>query len=59
MMPYMPSDRDGATLREILYNIELAEKFGQGRSIQSMREDPMPLYAIIRCLEIISRLHTD
>jgi uncharacterized protein with HEPN domain len=50
----MLSERDSATLREILHHIELAERFGRGRSTQDTRDDPMPLYAIVRCLEIIS-----
>ena len=50
----MPSEKDGAILREMLHHIELAEKFGRGRSVQNIREDAMPLYAIVRCLEIIS-----
>jgi len=53
-MPYMPSERDSAILREMLHHIELAKKFGHGRSVQDIREDAMPLYAIVRCLEIIS-----
>ena len=50
----MPSDTDNATLREILDHIDLAEKFVQGRSFENLRDNPMPLYAVIRCLEIIS-----
>jgi len=50
----MPSERDGATLREMLRHIELAEKFAQGRNYKSLHGDPMPLFAIVRCLEIIS-----
>jgi uncharacterized protein with HEPN domain len=50
----MPSERDGATLRETLRHIELAEKFALGRSYENLRDDPMPLFAVIRCLEVIS-----
>jgi uncharacterized protein with HEPN domain len=50
----MPSERDSATLREILRHIELAEKFALGRTYENLRDDPMPLFAIIRCLEVIS-----
>jgi uncharacterized protein with HEPN domain len=53
-MPYMPSERDSATLREMLHHIELAEEFGRERSVRDIRDDLMPLYAIVRCLEIIS-----
>jgi uncharacterized protein with HEPN domain len=50
----MPSEKDSATLREMLHHIELAETFGHGRSVQAIRDEVMPLYAIVRCLEIIS-----
>ncbi len=38
----------------MLHHVDLAEKFALGRSFESLRDDPMPLYAITRCLEIIS-----
>jgi uncharacterized protein with HEPN domain len=50
----MLSDKDVATLREMLHHIELAERFVQGPSFESLRDDLMPLYAVTRCLEIIS-----
>jgi uncharacterized protein with HEPN domain len=50
----MPSERDSATLREMLRHIELSERFAQGCSYESLGNDPMPLYAIVRCLEILS-----
>ena len=50
----MRSEQDGATLHEMLYHIDLAERFGYGRSFESLRDDLMPLYAVTRCLEIIS-----
>ena len=53
-MPYMPSNADSATLREILHHIDLAEKFGHGRNFENFRDNLMPLYAVTRCLEIIS-----
>src|SRR5271168_4261664 len=53
-MSCMRSDGDSATLQEMLHHIDLAEKFGYGRSFESLRDDLMPLYAITRCLEIIS-----
>jgi uncharacterized protein with HEPN domain len=52
-MPSMPSEVDGALLREILHNIDLAEKFGRGRSFENAN-DLIALYAVTRCLEIIS-----
>jgi uncharacterized protein with HEPN domain len=53
-MPSMLSDKDGAALRDMLHHIELAERFVQGRSFEGLRDDLMPLYAVTRCLEIIS-----
>jgi uncharacterized protein with HEPN domain len=53
-MSCMRSEKDSATLHEILHHIDLAEKFGNGRSFESLRDDLMPLYAVTRCLEIIS-----
>jgi len=50
----MPSERDSVTLREMLRHIELAEKFAQGRSYEDLHKELMPLFAIVRCLEIIS-----
>jgi uncharacterized protein with HEPN domain len=50
----MLSEKDGATPREMLSHIELAERFAQARSFESLRDDLMPLYAVTGCLEIIS-----
>ena len=50
----MLSEKDNATLRDMLHHIELAERFVQGRSFESLRDEVMPLYAVTRCLEIIS-----
>jgi hypothetical protein len=50
----MLSERDIATLRDMLHHIDLAEKFGHGRDFEGLRDDLMPLYAVTRCLEIIS-----
>ena len=50
----MPSEQDSATLREMLRHIELAEKFAQDRSYEDLHNELMPLFAIVRCLEIIS-----
>jgi uncharacterized protein with HEPN domain len=50
----MLSERARGALRDMLYHIELAERFTRGRSFESFLEDLMPLYAVIRCLEIIS-----
>jgi uncharacterized protein with HEPN domain len=50
----MLSERERGALRDMLHHIDLAERFAQGRSFESFLQDPMPLYAVIRCLEIIS-----
>lgn len=50
----MPSDTDAGTLRDILRHIGFAESFAQRRRSEGGDDDLMPLYAIIRCLEIIS-----
>jgi uncharacterized protein with HEPN domain len=38
----------------MLIHIELAERFTRGQSFENFLEDLMPLYAVIRCLEVIS-----
>jgi uncharacterized protein with HEPN domain len=50
----MLSDKDSATLRDILFHIDTAQRFAEGQTYESLREDLMRLYAVIRCLEIIS-----
>ena len=50
----MLSDKDSATLHDMLHHIDLAEQFVQGRGFESLRDELMPLYAVTRCLEIIS-----
>jgi uncharacterized protein with HEPN domain len=50
----MLSDKDDATLRDMLHHIEPAERFVQDRSFDGLRDDLMPLYAVTRCFEIIS-----
>ena len=51
----MLSEAERGTLRDMLHHIEMAERFAQGRTFESLRDDDMmPLYAITRCLEIIS-----
>jgi uncharacterized protein with HEPN domain len=48
----MLSERESGTLRDILFQINAAERFAHG--LESLRDDLMRLYAIIRSLEIIS-----
>jgi uncharacterized protein with HEPN domain len=50
----MPSEKDSAGLQDMLHHIDLAERFAHGRTFASLRDDLMPLYAVTRCLEIIS-----
>jgi uncharacterized protein with HEPN domain len=50
----MPSERETAALREILRNIDLAEQFTRGHSVESLQRDEKTLYAVVRSLEIIS-----
>ena len=51
----MHSDIERAALQDMLHHIDLAEGFARGRTFASLRgNDLMALYAITRCLEIIS-----
>jgi len=50
----MLSEAERGALRDMLHHIDLAERFAQGRSFEDLRDDLMPLYAVTRCLEIIS-----
>jgi uncharacterized protein with HEPN domain len=50
----MPSDAVEVALRDILRHIELAESFAHGYDWSRFRTDIKTVYAVIRCLEIIS-----
>jgi|SRR5262245_2001471 uncharacterized protein with HEPN domain len=50
----MLSDAEYAALCDMLHHIDLTQRFVQGRTFESLRDDLMPLYAVTRCLEIIS-----
>jgi uncharacterized protein with HEPN domain len=50
----MRSDVESAALRDIQHNIDLAQHFCQGQTYESFRDDVMRVYAVTRCLEIIS-----
>jgi uncharacterized protein with HEPN domain len=50
----MPSEVDLAALRDIEHHIDLAEQFVKGLNLAAFREDIRSLYAVVRCLEIIS-----
>jgi uncharacterized protein with HEPN domain len=50
----MPSERAGGPLRDILHHIDLAERFVEGFDRDSFKADLRTVYAVTRCLEIIS-----
>ena len=50
----MPSEADRTALQDILHHIELAHSFTTAVSFDVFRDDTMRLYAVTRCLEIIS-----
>ena len=49
----MPSDV-AAVLRDMSHHIDLASQFVAGMEYEDFREDARTLYAVTRCLEIIS-----
>ena len=50
----MPSSRILSVLRDIRDNIELARAFAAGLSLTAFKADRKTVYAVVRCLEIIS-----
>ena len=50
----MPSKHTEGVLRDILHHIDLASQFAQGHDRDTFRADVRTLYAVTRCLEIIS-----
>jgi uncharacterized protein with HEPN domain len=50
----MPSERAAGPLRDILHHIDLAGRFVEGFDRDSFRADLRTVYAVTRCLEIIS-----
>ena len=50
----MPSDRTDGTLRDILHHIDLAAQFSGGFDREAFAADLRAVYAVTRCLEIIS-----
>lgn len=50
----MPSDRIDGTLRDILHHIDLATEFAGGLDREAFVADLRSVYAVTRCLEIIS-----
>ncbi len=50
----MPSERAAGPLRDILHHIDLASQFADGFDRESFKADLRSVYAVTRCLEIIS-----
>jgi uncharacterized protein with HEPN domain len=50
----MHSERTNGTLRDILHHIDLATQFVEGFDRESFKLDVRAVYAVTRCLEIIS-----
>ena len=50
----MPSDRAIAALRDIAHHIDLAVRFAEGFEYEAFQADQRTVYAMTRCLEIIS-----
>jgi uncharacterized protein with HEPN domain len=50
----MPSEKESGAIRDMLFNINPAERFAHGQTFEGLRDDLMRLYAIIRSLKIIS-----
>src|ERR1700680_409012 len=54
LMRSMPSKPVDTALRDILHHIDLAAKFSAGFARASFKHDIKTVYAVTRCLEIIS-----
>jgi uncharacterized protein with HEPN domain len=50
----MPSKSADTALRDILHHIDLAAQFAAGLDYERFRDDVRTVYAVTRCLEIIS-----
>src|ERR1700710_2287344 len=50
----MPSRTEERSLRDILYHIDLATEFVAGFDRDTFKDDLRTVYAVTRCLEIIS-----
>ncbi len=53
-MRSMPSKSPLTALRDILHHIELAERFVTGFDNKAFLADVRTIYAVTRCLEVIS-----
>ena len=50
----MPSDAASTPLRDIAYHIDIAAQFAAGFNAETFQADLRTVYAVTRCLEIIS-----
>jgi len=50
----MPSELEQASLHDILHHIDLVQQFTAGQDFKTFNTDTMRIYAVIRCLEVIS-----
>ncbi len=50
----MPSKSAETALRDMLYHIDLAERFVTGLDYAAFHDDERTVYAVTRCLEIVS-----
>jgi len=50
----MPSERADGVLRDILHHIDLASQFVKDFDLDRFKADVRTIYAVTRCLEIIS-----
>ncbi|HXW25782.1 MAG TPA: HepT-like ribonuclease domain-containing protein [Xanthobacteraceae bacterium] len=50
----MPSEAEQAVLRDILHHLDLVQQFTQGLDYEAFCVDTLRVYAVTRCLEIIS-----
>lgn len=53
-MPSTRSDAEQSALRDMLYHVDLAVRFVEGFDAQTFQPDTRTIYAVTRCLEIIS-----
>ena len=52
----MLSEKQRGILRDIMHQIDLAERFIENHDLESFERDELHLYAVTRCLEIISEV---
>jgi uncharacterized protein with HEPN domain len=53
-MPFMPSEAATAALRDIEHHVNLATEFVANLDCEAFQNDIRTVYAVTRCLEIIS-----